>query len=263
MELTVSLPVFIADLILLAVISYAVFYGLKRVNRYEGALSRFITITTLSLLLAFIGRVIDVVDDFIGNQSVLFYIEETLYFFSIIGVTYGVINYIGNVEKRIFPVPSGEAFGGELVPGGFMYLGDNLGGILEFLKKAEIPAMVVTRSPWRYEGAPENVRTLWVTQAAENGVGPTKLHVILDGAVKFFRSGGKLVVMDCLEVLVLYNDFQSVFRFLSTLKDYAIETGSTVLLLVDESTIDERQMSLLRREFTPVKSLRELLRTSP
>ncbi len=39
MELTVSLPVFIADLILLAVIGYAAFYGLKRVNRYEGGLS--------------------------------------------------------------------------------------------------------------------------------------------------------------------------------------------------------------------------------
>ncbi|ASJ11372.1 DUF835 domain-containing protein [Thermococcus thioreducens] len=262
MELTVSLPVFIADVVLFVVIGYAALYALKRINRYEGALNRFIVVTAFSLFLASIGRAVDIVDDFVRDSGMLMHVEQIAYFFSILGITYGLMNYIRSVERRIFPVPSGKALDGKLPSGGFMYLGGE-DEVLGFLGRCGIPAMVITRSPWKYEGSCKHVQTLWITQASESGVGPTKLHVILDSAVKFFQGGGKLVVIDCLEVLILYNDFQSVFRFLSALKDYAIGTGSTVLLLVGSSTMDEKEMMILKREFAPIKDLKELLKTSP
>ncbi|ASA78422.1 DUF835 domain-containing protein [Thermococcus sp. 5-4] len=261
MGLTVPPLVFISDVVLLLVIGYAAFYALRRINRYEEPLNRFLVITAFSLLLASIGRFIDVVDDFAANPETFAPLEGALYFFSIVGVAYGIINYIRSVERRIFPVPSGEIRDGNLPPGGFLYLGERE-EIFEFLGSCEVPALVVTRSPWKYKEFCESAQTLWITQASESGVGPTKLHVILDSAVKFLQSGGRLVVIDCLEVLILYNDFHSVFRFLSTLRDYAVEAGSTVLLIVGRSTVGDRELMMLKREFIPVKDLEELLRTS-
>ncbi|WP_258083505.1 DUF835 domain-containing protein [Thermococcus thermotolerans] len=263
MELMVPLLVFIADVVLFVVIGYAALYALRRINRYEEPLNRFIIVTAFSLLLASIGRAMDIIDDFMTRPEILWPMKQVSYFLSILGIAYGLMNYIRSVEKRIFPVPSGKVLDGTLPPGGFIYLGENEGEVLEFLGKCEVPAMVITRSPWKYEDICEHVHTLWITQASESGVGPTRLHVILDSAVKFFQGGGKLIVIDCLEVLVLYNEFQSVFRFLSALKDYAIGTGSTVLLLVGNPTLDEKEMMILKREFAPIKDLKELLRISP
>jgi hypothetical protein len=261
MGLRVPPLVFVSDVILLLVIGYAAFYALRRINRYEEPLNRFLVVTAFSLLLASIGRLIDVFDDFAVNPESVTPLEGALYFFSIVGITYGLINYIRSVERRIFPLPSGEINGGNLPPGGFLYLGEP-DEVFEFLGRCEVPALIVTRSPWKYKEFCERVQTLWITQASESGVGPTKLHVILDSAVKFFQGGGRLVIIDCLEILILYNDFHSVFRFLSTLRDYAVEAGSTVLLLMGQSTVGDRELMMLKREFAPIKDLKELLRTS-
>ncbi|NJE05484.1 DUF835 domain-containing protein [Thermococcus sp. M36] len=91
---------------------------------------------------------------------------------------------------------------------------------------------------------------------------PTKLHVILESAVGFLRGGGKVVVIDCLEVLVIYNDFVSVFRFLASLKDYAVNFHSLVLVTVEEGALADREFRILSKEFIPVKNLSSLLRTS-
>ncbi|NJE10937.1 DUF835 domain-containing protein [Thermococcus sp. MAR1] len=261
MVLRVSPLVLVADIILFLVIGYAALYALRRINRYGEPLNRFLIITAFSLLMASLGRLIDIGDDFAADPEPFIPLEQALYFFSIVGITYGLINYIRSVERRIFPTPVGEVNNGNLPPGGFLYLGDQ-DSVLEFLGSCKVPTLVVTRSPWKYKESCEHAQALWITQASDQGVGPTKLHVILDSAVKFFQGGGRLIIIDCLEVLILYNDFGSVFRFLSTLKDYAVEAGSTVLLLVGDSTVGDRELMMLKREFTPVKDLKELLRTS-
>jgi len=260
MDLNVPLPVFIGDLILLLVIGYAAFYALRRVNRYEGSLNRFLMITAGSLLLATLGRALDVLDDVAPSPERFVPAEQLLYFVSIVGVAYGIINYIGNVERRIMPTLVKGSPGRKLRPGGFLYFGEK--DLLDFLASTKAPTLVITRSPWKYEGVGDHVQALWITQASDKGIGPTKLHVILDSTVRFFQEGGGLVVVDCLEVLILYNDFQTVFRFLSALRDYAIGSGSTVLVVTSRSVVDERQLNVLSREFTPIKNLRELLKTS-
>ncbi|WP_297464709.1 DUF835 domain-containing protein [Thermococcus sp.] len=254
---------FITDIVLLVVIGYAAIYSLRRVHRYGEPLDRFIVITAVSLLLATVGRFMDVLDDFWLFPGPYYAVEYVLYFLAIVGVAYGLLSYISSVERRIFPIPSEEGAGGELAPGGYLYItGSDEGDFLKFLGKCvHDPVLVITRDPWRYEGL-ENVRTVWVTPIGEGGVSPTRLHVLLDAAVEFMRGGGKLVVVDCPEILVLYNDFPAVFKFLSSMKDYAISSGSTVLLLVEEGTLDERELNILSLEFTPVRELKNLLKTS-
>lgn len=101
-----------------------------------------------------------------------------------------------------------------------------------------------------------------MTQVTDKGIGLTKLHVVIESAVKFLRGGGRLIVVDCLETLILYNDFTAIFRFLTALKDHAVETKSAVLVVVDKETLKERELNVLLREFIPVRNLKSLLKTS-
>ncbi|WP_457742409.1 DUF835 domain-containing protein [Thermococcus sp.] len=258
MGLIVPVWEFIADIVLFLVLGYAAIYALTRVSRYSDPFHRFIMITAFSLLIATVGRAMDIADDFSGAPSILPKLEVVLYFVSIIGVIYGLVNYIGSIEGRLLVVPSKIQQNGGITPGGFLYFGDR-DSLLNFLASVDVPILAVTRTPWAFERI-KNVKTLWVTQASEEGVSPTKLHVIIDTAVKFFKSGGKLILIDCLEVLILYNDFVSVFKFLTTLKDYALNTGGTVLVNVSEDTLEEREINLLTREFEPVRDLKRLLK---
>jgi len=259
MGLMVPPLVLIADLVLLGVIGYAAFYALRRIHRYSEPLDRFIVVITVSLLLATLGRLLDVVDDFIVPSETVYLIEYGLYFFSIVGVAYGLLSYINSVERRILPLPPKAGSSGALSPGGYLYADGE--DVLKFLSMVDGPVLVITRSPWRYEGL-GNVRTIWVTPVGEGGISPTRLHVLLEAAVEFMRGGGRLIVVDCFEVLMLYNDFSAVFRFLSTMKDYAVSSGSALLLLVDRDALEEKELRLLEREFVPVKGLDEVLRTS-
>ncbi|NJE30084.1 DUF835 domain-containing protein [Thermococcus sp. 18S1] len=259
MGLTVPPVVLVADVVLFLVISYSAFYAIRRIHRYGEPLDRFIVIIAGSLFLASIGRALDVVDDLVDVGEAFVPAEEILYFVSIIGVAYGLLSYMGSVERRILPTPVRGKGSDALAPGGYMYSGSE--SLAEFLSAVDGPVLVITRSPWKYREF-ENVQALWVTQAGEEGVGPTKLHVLLEAAVDFMRGGGRLVVIDCLEILVLYNDFNSVFRFLSTLKDYAVGTRSTLLLIVDREAIEEKEFKVLSREFPPIKSLWDVLKTS-
>ncbi len=259
MGLIVSPAILIFDIILLLAIGYATFYSIRRVNRYPEPFNRFLLVVSVSTFLATVGRVLDIVDDFFQVPDYVGLSEEALYFISILGVIYGIVSYIRAVEMRMMPTPETESLG-SVPAGGFLFFGRRP-ELVEFLRALEVPAVVFTRDPWAYKGL-KNVQTVWVTTASEEGVPPTKLHVLLDIAVNFFKKGGKLVVIDCIETLILYNDFPSVFRFLTALKDHAFNFGATLLVLLERETLDKQQEMILRRELRELPALGELLKTS-
>lgn len=72
--------------------------------------------------------------------------------------------------------------------------------------------------------------------------------------MKFLKeAGGGTICVDCLEYLIIYNGFEAVFRFVTSLKDYAMLAGSSIILTVREGTLNERELSFLLRELEPVK----------
>jgi len=260
MGLIVSPTILLFDVILLLAIGYAAVYSFRRINRYSEPFNRFLLIIFFSTLLATVGRILDVVDDFFRVPPYVTVIEEALYFLSILGVMYGVISYIYAVELRMMPRPPSGTSSGSLSFGGFLFFGRRA-ELVEFLKGIDVPVIVFTRDPWAYENL-KNVRTVWVTTATDDGISPTRLHVLLDIAVNFFRNGGKLVIVDCVETLILYNDFPSVFRFLTALKDHALSFNATVLLVLERETLEEHQEMILRREFQEITALEGILKTS-
>ncbi len=93
----------------------------------------------------------------------------------------------------------------------------------------------------------------WITKATEeNAVSPTNLPKILDIALKFMRRAsdeGKrpLIVVEGVEYLILENGFNTVAKFLSTLRDYAILHGASVVILSDLKGLSEKEKNFLLR----------------
>ncbi|WP_297417703.1 DUF835 domain-containing protein [Thermococcus sp.] len=93
----------------------------------------------------------------------------------------------------------------------------------------------------------------WITKVSgERSVSPTNLARMLDMAVKFMARAEEkgvrpVVVIDGLEYLMLENGFIPVLKFLTTLRDYAHLHGGTVILVGDDSFLDGKERTLLKR----------------
>ncbi|ACS89551.1 MULTISPECIES: DUF835 domain-containing protein [Thermococcus] len=90
---------------------------------------------------------------------------------------------------------------------------------------------------------------LWISKIEkENSVRPTHLEKILHWVTKTITHDHGLI-FDGVEYLILENGFEPTFKFLLNLKDHILLRDSILVLVVDERTFEERQLSLLYREF--------------
>lgn len=257
MELTVSYVRLIYDIVLLLAMGYIWLFFAKRWNRYTSELRPFVRNATIFLGLGVIGRLLDLITDFMNvpQQDNLF---VGLYGISILGVIYTMVDYMLLLERKYLPtrvpVTSKPTSQDSRLKGAYLAFGSKskMVDIFNLIRSLKLPTLAFTRNPQLYSGM-DFVAPVWVTQATDRGVPPTKLHVIQDQAISFVRENPESVVLiDCLEYLLLYNDFTSVFKFLVNLKDHLLPAGAALIVIVDENALDERQKALLLREFEPL-----------
>jgi hypothetical protein len=261
MELRVSLITLVYDIVLLPAMIYIWWFFFKRRNFYISELRPFVRDAVVFLFFAVVGRTLDLLDDFfiIPYDTEL---QAICYSVSIIGVIYTMMLYVITLERSYIPIktpsPNGNTNGdnpSNALVGAYIVLGSRgkMFEIIKILKELRAPTIVFTRNPELYKGLEEFVVPIWVTQVSEKGVPPTALHIIQDKAIRFIsQKGGSIVVIDCLEYLLIYNDFSAVFKFLVNLKDYIISTGKTFIIFVDENAIEDRQKAFLLKEFEPL-----------
>jgi len=86
-------------------------------------------------------------------------------------------------------------------------------------------------------------------QTAEVYVSPTELPR-LSTLIKTFltENDDTIIILEGTEYLVTQNDFKSVLRFLQLLKDQIILAKSVLLMPIDPSTLDPKDLNLLERE---------------
>jgi len=250
MGLVVPVYIFVMDLILLIAIGYALGFMARRMNRYDPELNTMVKYSVVFLSIAFIGRLTDLIDDFCCASD-FYYFQWATYFVSIIGVVYTVVYYVRLVESRYLPAP--PKVGPKSTLGAHVVFSKNrLLDVIELLKSANFPVLAVTRSPGMYKGF-DNVSTVWVTQVSD-GVNPTALHVLHDVILRFVQENPvSVVLIDCVEYLLLYNDFRTVFKFLTNLKDHVVlQHGAGLVIFVDDSVLSEQEKALLLKEFEPL-----------
>lgn len=250
MELIVPFYVLVIDIILFLAIGYVLAFMVKRLGKYRSEIDTLVRYSVIFLGIAELGRVADLIDDFCCMKPAE-YFELFAYSISIVGVIYAIVHYIKLMESSYIPRPPSlynkSSFGAHVVFSKTRFL-----DVMELLKGADFPVLAVTRSPNMYKGF-ENVSTVWVTQVSE-GINPTALHVLQDVIIRFVRDNpSSVVLIDCVEYLLLYNDFKAVFKFLTNLKDYVVfQLGSGLVIFVDDSILNEQEKALFLKEFEPL-----------
>ena len=258
MDLMVSTYELVYDVILLLAVGYIWLFFLRRWNRYTAELKPFVRNAAVFIGFSVIGRTLDLVEDFIEVPH-LNALLVLFYGISIVGAVYTMINYVLFLERKYIPIDvssyvSSSPQTTSTLKGAYLVLGSKskFVDVIELLKSAKLPTIVFTRNPHLYKGL-DFIVPVWVTQATDQGVAPTKLHVIQEHALEFTRKNpNAVVVIDCLEYLLLYNDFSAVYKFLISLKDHLIPAGSALIVIADKDALDERQRALLLREFEPL-----------
>jgi len=88
---------------------------------------------------------------------------------------------------------------------------------------------------------------------------PTALPLINARVVQYLKEAKEkgtrgIVVFDCLEYLKMYNGFEALAKFLSSLRDYAFLYDGTIVGVLDEKAWDKRELVMLKRLMNPLKS---------
>ncbi|AHF81379.1 DUF835 domain-containing protein [Thermococcus paralvinellae] len=127
---------------------------------------------------------------------------------------------------------------------------------LELLK--ERPGLIISRKPayiikkkFRLKETP----ILWLSKIeGDNTVYPTRLNYLMQVLIDFMKKENipKAILLDGIEYLVLENGFDTVFKFLTKLKDYAIMNNAIILVPIVRDVYGEREAVLLMREFSNI-----------
>lgn len=121
------------------------------------------------------------------------------------------------------------------------------------------PGFIISRT------SPDKVKTffgvketpiMWLTKVeCEQCIWPTNLEYLGHLIVDFLKKDNipKVVLIEGLEYLVLENNFERIFKFLSSIKDYAVLTNSIVLLVISPEAWSKNQWAILKKEFPVIE----------
>lgn len=113
----------------------------------------------------------------------------------------------------------------------------------------DFPVLVFSRTL----NLPESWKVYFLTsEERKNAIYPTNLPYMVQLASEYFREAKTrglrgVVVVDCPEYLVMYNGFDSIAKFLASLKDFAITNEGVLLVVIDEGAWTPRQLVILKR----------------
>ena len=107
--------------------------------------------------------------------------------------------------------------------------------------------LFITRNPEKLKE--KGIPYIWVTKIpVKEGIDPRNLHVLLH-EISNELDEETAIVIDAMEYLILENDFRSVMKFLTTLKDIALQKNATVLVILDKNTLEKKEIALITEEF--------------
>ncbi len=90
--------------------------------------------------------------------------------------------------------------------------------------------------------------SLWISKVnAYNAVSPQHLSRIKTILGDFVSEGGKVILIDCLELLILYNGIHEVLKFLGYLRDEASLNKALVLIPFEQDAFEPKTVSAIMR----------------
>ncbi|MDI3476357.1 MAG: hypothetical protein PWQ79_2296 [Thermococcaceae archaeon] len=162
--------------------------------------------------------------------------------------TYYLLDHMMRVRVKIEP---SKALKGTplLQDGAYLLSNPDVERAMHLSSGKKVIALTRNPEPFRKRGLPY----LWLTKVpGENAIDPLRLPAILH---KLIENADRetVVIIDGLEYLILENGFESVLKFLTTLKDSLLLKGATLLLVLDPNTLEPHQAALLKKEFKSIE----------
>ncbi|WP_175059275.1 DUF835 domain-containing protein [Thermococcus sp. 2319x1] len=123
--------------------------------------------------------------------------------------------------------------------------------IKEKLKNVPVLAFVRTLN-----NIPESWTHYFVTTATKESdveaISPMNLERMTELSYKYLKAmeeaGSRgIILIDCLEYLIMYNEFTSVIKFLNKLKDFVVSHKGTLILVAEKDAFEDQQWALLTR----------------
>ncbi len=101
----------------------------------------------------------------------------------------------------------------------------------------------------------KNAKFIWVSRQEELGsIKPSDLDLIRDAVSEFLNENKRgAVFLDCLEYLLMANDFSQTWIFLKDLRELIAVNQGRLIFSVDPRTLDKQKLALLEREATVIR----------
>ena len=195
---------------------------------------------------------------FRGNEKMID-IASTIYtisYFYIIYLGYSVFQHAASIDGKTETSTSTEC---KTIPGAYNVVDDNNEIIKNFGQYAHCTFAVSRKNTehWSKAYGFEPARLLWVSRSSvEGAVDPTRLHYITQSIIDFVRAhDGGIIIIDCIDFLLLYNDFHSVMKFLLSVKDNVVLNSGMMIVVLSEKTLSQQEKSIIMREFEPFREV--------
>lgn len=103
---------------------------------------------------------------------------------------------------------------------------------------------------------PESGKSFFFTivdgMGTSNAIRPTDLYKVVETVNRYIteakRSNVKgIVLIEGIEYLRIHNEFPSIAKMLSTVRDYVLANNGALIVVIDKNALDEREYMLLRR----------------
>jgi len=101
---------------------------------------------------------------------------------------------------------------------------------------------------------------IWLTESTgERRIPPTSVALLTDTMIRFMESNpNSIVLMDGVEYLLTFNDFNRVLRSLDSLNETVWITKSRLLISLNPKALDGKQLAMIERDRIVVKGRDEL-----
>ncbi|MDV3104627.1 DUF835 domain-containing protein [Thermococcus waiotapuensis] len=241
MELDLKLGL---EILKLGIVTLALFILYRYRALFETSLSRsLLRKGTYVTLLLWLGFLADVMND-VYPTSLTKILDDIIISFALLLGTYYLVDYMRRARVAVEPskIVNGTS---QLKNGAYLAGTRDIDSILRLSAGKKVMALTRTPEVFKKRGIPY----LWLSKVeGENSIDPLRLPAILHRLISM-ADEDTVIIIDGLEYLIMENGFSSVFKFLTTLRDYFLLKGGTLVAVVSPAALEESQLSLLRREF--------------
>ena len=121
--------------------------------------------------------------------------------------------------------------------------------ILPDIIRDNIHLFVAVRDRPEVVSSLKNTKVIWVTDIiGKDRIKPHNLTILTDSIIRFIEEKeNAIVLIDCVEYLLLYNDFINILRNVELINSYVMEHNAILIIIIDNNAYTKKEYSLLRR----------------